>query len=141
MESLDFSKHPEHMNIAMAQSSLSAKTLRFCMANLTLGGKQDTRVCLSILPGLCEDLLLGLNFQKKHWSVIFHHGGLQSPLEVCGLSVLKVKPPDLFADLTSDSHPIPTKSWWYNHVDKEIIDTEVQHILKEGIIEPSNPPW
>ena len=75
------------------------------MANLTLGGKQCTNVRLSILPGLCADLILGLDSQKQHHSVIFHHGGPQSSLEVCGLSVLKVEPPDLFANLTSDSHP------------------------------------
>ena len=108
----------------MVQSSLSAKTLGFCMANLTLEGKQYTKVCLSILPGLCADLILGFDFQKQHQSIIFHHGGPQLPLEVCGFSVLKVEPPDLFANLTSDNHPIA-----------------VQRLLKEGIIEPSNSPW
>ena len=141
MESLGLPKHPGRRNIAMAQSSLSAKTLAFCMANLTLGGKQYTKVRLSILPGLCADLILGLDFQKQHQSIIFHHGGPQSPLEVCGLSVLKVEPPDLFTNLTSDNHPIVTKSWRYNRIDREFIDTEVQHLLKEGIIEPSNSPW
>ena len=131
-------KHSECRNIAMAQSSLSAKTLGFCMANLTLGGKQYTNARLSILPGLCADLILGLDFQKQHQSVIFHHGGPQSPLEVCGLSVLKVEPPDLFANLTSDSHPIATKLRRYNHVDREFIDT--QRLLKESTIEPCNSP-
>ena len=36
-------------------------------------------------------LLLGLDFQKQHQSVIFHHGGPQSPLKVCGLSVFEVE--------------------------------------------------
>ena len=72
---------------------------------------------------------------------IFHHGGPQSPLEVCGLNVLKIEPPDLFANLNSDSHPIATKSRRYNYVDREFIDTEVQRPLKEGNIEPSNSPW
>ena len=79
MECLGLPKHSEQGNIARAQSSLSAKTLGFCIAYLTLGSKEYTNVHLSIFPGLCADLILGLHFQKQHWSVIFHHGGPQSP--------------------------------------------------------------
>ena len=111
------------------------------MANLTLRGKQHTNIRLSILPGLCADLIPGLAFQKQHQSVIFYHGGPESPFEVCGLNMLKVEPPDIFTNLTSDIHPIATKSWRCNHVDKEFIDTEIQRLLKESIIEPSNTPW
>ena len=93
MKSLYLPKYPEHRDITMAQSSLSARTLGFWTVDL--GGKQYSKICLSILPGLCADLLLGLDFQKQHPSVIFHHGGPQAPLEVCGLSMLKVGPPDL----------------------------------------------
>ena len=75
----------------MAQSSLSAKTLGFCMANLELGSNQYTNIHLSILPGLYAYLHLGLDFQKQH------------------LSVLKVEPTDLFAKLVSNCHPIATK--------------------------------
>ena len=62
---------------AMAQSSPSAKTLGFCMANMELGGNQYANVLMSILPGLCADLLLRLDFKKHHQSVISHHGGPQ----------------------------------------------------------------
>ena len=62
-------------------------------------------------------------------------------LQVCGLSVLKVEPPDLFAKLTSDCHPIAIKSRRYNHVDREFIGTEIQRLLKEGITEPSDSRW
>ena len=88
--------------------------------------------------GLCADLLLGLDFPKQHRSVIFHHGGPQPPLEVCGLSMLKVGPPKLFANLTADCHLIATKSRRYRHDDRKFIDAEAQSLLKEGIIEPSN---
>ena len=121
----------------MAQSSLSARTL-FCTVDLELGGKQYSKIRLSILPGLCADLLLGLDFQKQHQSAIFQHGGPQPPLEVCGLSMLKVGPLELFANLTVDCHPIATKSWRYSHDDRKFIDAEAQRLLKEGIIEP---PW
>ena len=94
-----------------------------------------------ILPGLCSDILLGLDFQSQHQSVSFQHNGPKPPLTICGLSVLKVESPDLFFNLTSDVHPIATKSRRYCREDQEFIASEVRHLLNEGIIEPSNSPW
>ena len=71
MKSLNLPKYPEHMEITMVQSSLPAGTLGFCMVDLELGGKQYTKIRFSILPGLCADLLLGLDYQKQHQSIIF----------------------------------------------------------------------
>ena len=141
MKSLNLPKYPKRRGITMAQSSLSARTLGFCKVDLELGGKQYSKIHLSILPGLFADLLLGLYFQKQHQSIMFHQGGPQPPLEVCGLSMLKVGPPELFANLTADSHPIATKSRRYSHDERKFIDAEAQRLLKEGIIEPSNSPW
>ena len=62
MKSLNLPKYPEHRYITIAQSSLSARTLGFCVVDLELGGKQYSKIPLSILPGLCADLLLGLDF-------------------------------------------------------------------------------
>ena len=125
----------------MAQSSLSAKTLGHCITELELCGRTYSNVHLSILPGLCSDLILGLDFQKRHQNVSFNYGGSESPLVVCGLSTLKVESPDLFSNLTADVHPIATKSRRYSYQDRKFIDAEVQRLLKEGIIEPSNSPW
>ncbi len=91
----------------MAQSTLSAE---HCVVNLGLNGKTYPGFRLSILVGLCSDLILGLDFQQQHQSISFLHGGPKPPLEVCGLTTLKVEPPDLFANLTADVHPIATKS-------------------------------
>ena len=100
-----------------------------------------SNVHLSILPGLYSDLILGLGFQKRHQNVSFNYGGSESPLVVCGLSTLKVESPDLFSNLTADVYPIATKSRRYSYQDRKFIDAEVQRLLKEGIIEPSNSPW
>ena len=40
-----------------------------------------------------------------------------------------------------DIKPIATKSRKYNSTDRTFIESEVQRLLKEGIIEPSNYPW
>ena len=124
----------------MAQSSLSVQTLGHCMADLMLNEKKYPKFSLLILPGLCSDLLLGLDFQRQHQSVSFQHDGPKPPLNICGLSALKVESPDLFSYLT-DVHPIATKSRRYCLEDQEFIKSEVRCLLGEGIIEPSNSPW
>ena len=127
--------------ISMAQSSLSAQTLGYCIVDLVLNEKLYPKFCMLILPGLCSDILLGLDFQSQHQSVSFQHNGPKPRLIVCGLSVLKVESPDLFSNLTSDVHPIATTSQRYCHEDQEFIASEVRCLLNEGIIEPSNSPW
>ena len=127
--------------ISMAQSSLSAQTLGYCIVDLVLNEKLYPKFCMLILPGLCSDILLGLDFQSQHQSVSFQHNGPKPPLTVCGLSVLKVESPDLFSNLTSDVHPIATKSRRYCREDQEFIAPEVRRLLNEGIIEPSKSPW
>ena len=93
------------------------------------------------MPGLCADLILGLDFQSQHSSVTFHYGGSEPPLAVCGFSKLNIDPPEPFANLTADCHPIASKSRRYSQEDSAFIDEEVKRLLKEGIIEPSLSPW
>ncbi|KAK3720969.1 hypothetical protein QZH41_006538 [Actinostola sp. cb2023] len=50
-------------------------------------------------------------------------------------------PPAPFANLTADCHPIITKSRRYSQEDLAFINGEVERLLKEGIIEPSQSPW
>ena len=141
VDTLNLPKHPACKSISMAQSTLSAETLGHCIVSLDLDGKTYSDLHLSILPGLCSGLILGLDFQKQHHSVSFHHGGPKPPLQVCGLTTLKVESPDLFANLTADVHPIATKPRKFSYEDRKFIDSEVQRLLGEGIIEPSNSPW
>ena len=78
-----------------------------------------------------------------------------SPLSVCGFSTLNMDPAEPFANLTENCHPITdplanlnenchpiaSKSRCYSRDDLKFIDGEVERLLKEGIIEPSNSPW
>ena len=58
-----------------------------------------------------------------------------------------LNPPDLFANLIPDVHPIAIKSWRYmytaTYIDRKFIDTDIQHLrmLMSGVNEPSNSPW
>jgi hypothetical protein len=86
-------------------------------------------------------MILGLDFQSKHKNVVFNYGGPEPPLVVCGFSMLNMDPPEPFANLTPDCYPIATKSRRYSQEDLLFIDSEVERLLKEGIIERSKSPW
>ena len=59
----------------------------------------------------------------------------------CSLATSTMSPPTLFANLSDDCHPIPTRSRCFSNSDKNVINSEIIRLLKEGIIEPSNSPW
>ena len=126
--------------IALAQASSTAQTSGTCQAVLFVNDR-EVPVNLSIMPGLCSDIILGVDFQKHYRAITFHHGGVYPPLEVCGLTTLKVKLPELFANLTADCRPVAAKRRNYSAVDRKFIDNEVRRMLKEGIIEQSTSPW
>ena len=74
---------------------------------------QYKKVHLYVLPDLCADLILSLDFQTQHQSITLKYGGKWPPLDlVCGLSLLNVKPPDLFANIVDDCHQSQV-----NHID------------------------
>ena len=113
------------------------KVSGFCLVDLELEGKLYRNLHLSVLPELCADLILGLDFQSQHKSVIFEHGGSKPSLSVCGLSSLNMDPPQLFANLSDDCHPIASKSHKYSRDDSVFISSEVKRLLAEGINKPS----
>ncbi len=105
-------------------------------------GRQYKNVRLHVLPDLCADLVLGLDFQIQHQSITLNYGGKEPPLDhVCRLNSLNVKPPDLFANLTDDCHPVTSTSHRYSFADKQFIEKETKRLMEEGIIEKSNSPW
>ena len=88
------------------------------------------------MPGLCSDLISGLDFQSQHDSVRFKYG--ETPLPVCSVTTLNIEPSSPFENLTADCHPIATKSRRYSKDDLNFIaGNEVERLLKEGIIEPN----
>ena len=141
MEKAALTVRPSSSSVSMATSvSSTASITGTCAANLSYQGHEYTGYSLSVLPGLCVDLILGLDFQSQHWSVTFHYGGSEPPLAICGFSKLNIDPPEPFANLTTDCHPIASKSRRYSQEDSVFIDEEVKRLLKEGIIEPSLSP-
>ena len=97
--------------VCLASASQSTQIQGYCTVNLALMGCQYNNVHLYVLPSLCADIILGLDFQTERQSVNLNYGGKEAPLNlVCELSSLNVKSPELFANLTADCHLIASKS-------------------------------
>ncbi|XP_015767631.1 PREDICTED: uncharacterized protein LOC107346353 [Acropora digitifera] len=141
VKAADISVNSAVSQVAMATSSLSTKTEGSCSVTIKYQGHTYKDFHLSVMPGLCSDLILGLDFQSQHDSVTFKYGGTKPPLSVCGFTTLNIEPPSPFENLTADCHPIATKSRRYSKDDLTFIGNEVERLLKEGIIEPSQSPW
>ena len=109
--------------------------------NITYQGEDYTSVRLGVLDHLCCDILLGIDFQAQHSSVVFKFGGNKTTLTVCGFRTLRTKSPTPFKNLTADCHPVAVRSRKYSQEDRAFINEEVRRLLKEGIIEPSQSPW
>ena len=95
----------------------------------------------SILDNLCEEVILGQDFMRKHKSIEFDFGGDEPPHHICGTTAMDVKPPSLFSNLTPYCKPIAVKSRRYTSSDAKFIESETQRLLTEGIIEPSRSSW
>ena len=57
---------------------------------------------------------------------------------VCALSAASVEEPSLFANRRPDCKPIASKSRRFSKKDQDFIQQEVNQLLLEGIVEPSN---
>ena len=78
---------------------------------------------------------------RFHKCVTVEFGGEKPPLTVCSLLIFKVDPPSLFENLSPNAKPISTRRRRYSKEDYDFIKEEINRLLSEGIIEPSNSPW
>ncbi|CDW54627.1 zf-CCHC and Asp protease 2 domain containing prot ein, partial [Trichuris trichiura] len=127
--------------VRMASGSSTVSALGHTSANPLLKGRCYEDVRLVVLPNLCADGILGQDFQRLHESLTLTYGRNLPPLTIRSLAFLKVSPPRLFAHLSADCHPIATRLRRFSRDDMTFIRKEVQKLLNEGIIEPSNSPW
>ena len=58
--------------------------------------------------------------------------------DACLVMVANVDPPRIFQTIKEDCKPIATKSRRYSRKDETFIKKEVNKLLQEGVIEPSN---
>ena len=132
---------PSRETVSMASFSLFAKMEGYCYATIVLHDQTYEDVKLCVLPNLCAGVILGQNWQSNHESVTIKYGGQRHPLKICYLAKLNVSPPPLFENLDPNCKPFITKPRRYSDKDRKFIAKEVERLLSEGIIEPSNSPW
>lgn len=86
-------RFPIERTVAMAKSSFSTTITSYCVIDLEYRGRKYEQLKVSVLPNLCTNLILGLDFQAKHESVTFEYGGSETPLTVCNLGTLNLLTP------------------------------------------------
>ena len=105
----------------MASMSQSKTVSEFVIVDISVNKQKYKNVKFYVLENLCVDIILGLAFQKQHESVTFRFGGEKPPIEICGLAMLNVEPPDLFGNLLPNCKPVATKSRRYSQPDRLFI--------------------
>ena len=90
--------------VSMANSSLVSPIKGRCMADINLLGELYTNTCLSVMPDLCCDVILGRDLMSQHSSVTVNFGGPRKNLMVpnsvtCHVPSAMVETPLLFSTL------------------------------------------
>ncbi|GFW99881.1 retrovirus-related Pol polyprotein from transposon opus [Trichonephila clavipes] len=127
--------------ISMANSYMMTETEGVCKVNLKIENFTYQIVELLVMKDLCSDVLIGHDILNRHSSVEIGFDGNRPPLTICSLAVAQVPPVSLFSNLNPDSRPLVTKSRRQTVEDNIFMALEVQKLLQEGVIEPSNSPW
>ena len=101
---------------------------------------------LSVMPGLCADVVLDHDFLRQHKEVVIKLGDPRETLfvgknSVSGVAACEANCDRLFKNLKPECKPITTKSQKFNEDDKRFIAAEVRKLLLGGIIEPTFSPW
>ena len=141
VETAELQTLPCSDSVSMASSNYAVSIKKVAFATVYYQGQKYEGVRFGVLESLCNDVILGLDFQAQHRSVTFDFGGDKPSLTVCGLTTLNIPPVEPFKNLTSECRPIITKSRHYSNDDKTFIDRECRRLLKEGIIENCQSPW
>ena len=132
--------------VQMASTAMKIKLTGFCLADLKIGDTAYPSTRLNILENLCSDIIFGLDFQSQHQSLIIEFNGESPDLVVapdsdCQLTAAVSPEVLLFSNLSDGARPIATRSRRYNLHDKAFIQENIDKLLEEDIIRPSNSPW
>ena len=113
----------------------------YCVVNITVDGRNYKDFRFNVMKDLYSDIILGYDFQNMHKRLIIELSGSRADLVIennttpCALSAATVGEPSLFANLLPNCKPIATKPRRFGLQDREFIQSEVNHLLAEGIIE------
>ena len=133
---------PAAGNVSMASSSLKASIKGQCTVDLNFLGEWYLDVKLSVLLHHCSDIILGQDFMSQHSTISFAFGGSKKDLVIshpisCSVPSTLVDTQSLFSNIDPACKPITTKSKRCGEGDRFFIQTEIEKMIKEGVIEES----
>ena len=138
------------MTVSLASSNKSVVSKAYAtLAEFKIGDFTHNDFKISIIDGLCYDVLLGHDLFSKHSAVKINFNGSNDMLSIdqfskkglCGVSKAKIQPVPLFHTITSDCKPIACKSRRYSEDDQLFIREEVAKLKAAGIVEECSSPW
>ena len=147
---INLPKQSQVMKISLASANKSAISSAFLsVPKLELCGTYYENFKLSVLDGLCFDVLLGHDLFSKHKDIQVKFGGTGHSLiidqfskyGICNVAKANIEPTPIFHTLRQDAVPVACKSRRYSDEDKMFIRQEVEKLKKEGIVEDSRSPW
>ncbi|KAJ8895699.1 hypothetical protein PR048_001035 [Dryococelus australis] len=113
------------------------KLSKASIITLCLRGYEYKNITVSILPDVCSDIIVGPDILKRYSNLQVTFGGEEAPRFICGVAAANVEPVQLFNNLSLNCKPISIKSRGYTASDLQSVDSEIQNLLKLGIIEKS----
>lgn len=126
----------------------SVTTVLGCVeASLKIPGWDYGKVKFSVVKDLIADVILGLEFMKKHGKVVFEFGGSSKDLVIsnglhCAVAAAKVSaPPQIFKFVDPKLRPVAVRSRNYSSEDRKFIASELSKLLRDGVVERSVSPW
>ena len=132
---------PSTSIVSMASSTHTITVKGHCIVDVSVFGNVYSQLRLSVMSNLCSPVILGRDFMSQHESVNFKCGGSLPHITISYLESMTLTPIRLFSNLSSDCHPISTKSRSFSNLNQKFISEEVSKLLSDGIIEPSQSPW
>ena len=113
-----------------------------CDVTLTLEGSRIENVCLFVLPSLAADVIIGADIFQFFSNVNFEFGGSRPTLNSNAVQSCPSAQHSVISQfLTSDCHPIATKSRSYSKDDRDFMEKEVTRLYNERKISKSHSPW
>ena len=105
------------------------------------------QVLFTVAKDLVADVILGLDVLRQHHSVRLELGGdrpetvIPTGLKELEFPPMKIAPPTILSKTVYCAKPIATKSRRHKPQDVAFMESEVNRMLAEGIIQVSKSPW
>ncbi|XP_041989092.1 uncharacterized protein LOC121740463 [Aricia agestis] len=141
VQELKLKRIPWNENVTLASKNNTSCVKGMCFVDLKMNEHFYRRKPLYILNSLCSDIIIGHDILSDHSSVELTFGGTKKPLKICNVIAASVPEVSLFANLSENVKPIAIKSRKHSEADTIFIENEIEKLLKDGVIEPTNSPW